>query len=203
MRHQNKVEPLSLLDVLCVTLERNVGIRHLVVLMGITQRHLNVILQIYLTPEHGTKHLVLLFHCPSSVVEKKVTCISDVSLNSRGILHFISIYYFLVASETNESSKVSSVWVVTKQWSKKSLITHNHCLLKRRSKQVDHLHSQIEFQGLILMHRKDFREMIARKKHTRTQTISCPDFFFTRSRLGQLQCQIPDQVHQRPQGRCQ
>lgn len=114
MRHQNKVEPLSLLDVLCVTLERNVGIRHLVVLMGITQRHLNVILQIYLTPEHGTKHLVLLFHCPSSVVEKKVTCISDVSLNSRGILHFISIYYFLVASETNESSKVSSVWVVTK-----------------------------------------------------------------------------------------
>ncbi len=39
--------------------------------MGITQRHLNVILQIYLTPEHGTKHLVLLFRCPSSVVEKK------------------------------------------------------------------------------------------------------------------------------------
>lgn len=71
IRHQNKVEPLSLLEVLCVTLERNVGIGHPVVLMGTTQRHLNVILQIYLAPEHGTKHLVLLFHCPSSVVEKK------------------------------------------------------------------------------------------------------------------------------------
>lgn len=81
--------------------------------MGRTQRHLNIILQIYLTPEHGTKHLFSLFHCPSAVVKK-----SPVSLMffpfSRGILHFTSIYYFLVASETNESSKVSSVLVVVK-----------------------------------------------------------------------------------------
>lgn len=115
IRHQNKVEPLSLLNVLCVTLERNVGIQH----PGGPNGYNTKTLKCHFTDLFNTWTWYKAFGFALSLSFlsgwKEVTCISDVSLNSRGILHFISIiYYFLVASETNESSKVSSVWVVTK-----------------------------------------------------------------------------------------